>query len=187
MMKQTRIAVSTVALAVLLAGCGQSKQFFGLEQDAPDEFAVVTRAPLVIPPDYGLRTPAPGTQRPQEKTVQDAAKTILLRSGGSNGAGGAGGDTSRGETALLNRAGTGSADPNIRAKVDRESAAIAQGDDGLIDSLIFWQEKPEPGTVVNAEEEARRIRENAALGDAATKGKTPIIERRERGFLEGLF
>ena len=31
---------------------------------SPDEFAVVRRAPLILPPDYGLRPPRPGETGP---------------------------------------------------------------------------------------------------------------------------
>ena len=44
----------------------------------PDEFRVVTKAPLVVPPDYALRPPAPGEPRPQELQPESAARTALL-------------------------------------------------------------------------------------------------------------
>ena len=43
------------------------------------------------------------------------------------------------------------------------------------------------GTIIDAEREQQRIRENQALGRPATSGDTPIIRRRQRGILEGLF
>ena len=36
----------------------------------PDEFAVESRAPLTVPPDFDLRPPEPGAPRPQEKTAK---------------------------------------------------------------------------------------------------------------------
>jgi len=44
----------------------------------PDEFRVVTKAPLVVPPDFSLRPPAPGKPRPQELQPESAARTALL-------------------------------------------------------------------------------------------------------------
>ena len=35
-------------------------------KNPPDEFAITTKAPLVVPPDYALRPPKPGESRPQE-------------------------------------------------------------------------------------------------------------------------
>ena len=57
----------------------------------------------------------------------------------------------------------------------------------FIDSLLFWQKQDPPGTVVNAKEEQQRLRENAALGKPVTEGSTPVIERRKKAPLEGLF
>ena len=37
----------------------------GLTKKSPDEFAVTTKAPLVIPPDFNLRPPMPGARAAQ--------------------------------------------------------------------------------------------------------------------------
>lgn len=63
----------------LLAGCGEEmRKSFGLGKNAPDEFAVVRRAPLSLPPDFALRPPQPGAVRPQEGTVTDQARSTVL-------------------------------------------------------------------------------------------------------------
>ena len=46
------------------------KSTFGLNKRAPDEFAVPTRAPLSLPPDYSLRPPEPGAPRPNQTTAR---------------------------------------------------------------------------------------------------------------------
>ena len=44
-----------------LAGCsGSVQESLGLGKRQPDEFQVVRRAPLVLPPDFNLRPPEPG-------------------------------------------------------------------------------------------------------------------------------
>ena len=53
-------AVLILAATGLLAGCESFSNAFGLKRSAPDEFAVVTQAPLVIPPDFQMRPPVPG-------------------------------------------------------------------------------------------------------------------------------
>ena len=53
-------AFVSVALAlsavVGLAGCSA----LGGKKNPPDEFAIATKAQLVVPPDYSLRPPRPG-------------------------------------------------------------------------------------------------------------------------------
>ncbi|MGY8960888.1 MAG: DUF3035 domain-containing protein, partial [Alphaproteobacteria bacterium] len=58
----------SLALVGSLASCGGDSKvgrILGYEKAAPDEFSVVKRAPLALPPDYGLRPPRVGAQRPQ--------------------------------------------------------------------------------------------------------------------------
>jgi len=49
-----------------LGGCGTLKKISGKGKYAPDEFAVVTRPPLTLPPEYSLEPPAPGEPSPQD-------------------------------------------------------------------------------------------------------------------------
>lgn len=64
---------------LLLAGCGEEmRKQFGLGKNAPDEFQVVRRAPLSLPPDFALRPPQPGAIRPQEGSVSDQARSTVL-------------------------------------------------------------------------------------------------------------
>ena len=77
------IALSTACLAgpLLMAGCSDFKKSVGLEPTLPDEFAVESRAPLTIPPDFELRPPQPGAARPQEKTADQQAKQVMEAAG----------------------------------------------------------------------------------------------------------
>lgn len=190
--KRLLSAACLAGFALALSGCEGARSALGMDKQPPDEFAVVTRAPLSMPPDYGLRPPAPGAERPQEQNPRSRARDILL----GNAAAGPGdaaaeavssGRFSQGEAAILNRAGALNPDPVIRQTVNRESTALAETEKGMFDKLLFWQEPRPPGEVVDPAKEAQRLREAAALGDAPTKGEVPRIERRERGWLEGLF
>ena len=190
---RTWTAACAVACLLALAGCENAKNALGMTKQAPDEFAVVTRAPLSIPPDFGLRPPQPGAERPQEQTPRNRARELLLGRQGQPDPQAAAeqavasGKYARGEAAILQRAGALDADPSIRQKIDSESTAIAASERGFMDNILFWQERQPPGQIVDAAQEARRLREAAALGDAPNKGDVPVIERRERGWLEGIF
>jgi len=184
------LALAVAALA--LGGCEQARDAIGMQKQVPDEFAVVARAPLSIPPDFRLRVPVPGAKRPQEASTRKVARNILVgRSAASTRPATATapppGRYSPGETALLRRAGALSSDPSIRRKVDRESSALADANKSVFDKVVFWRKPLPPGTVVDAGKESRRLREATALGDNPSKGEVPVIKRRERGLLEGIF
>src|SRR5215470_14329216 len=77
------VFLSAVCLAGAspIAGCTDLKKSIGLEPTLPDEFAVESRAPLTIPPDFDLRPPQPGASRPQEKSSDQQAKDVMAEAG----------------------------------------------------------------------------------------------------------
>jgi hypothetical protein len=68
-------------LPLSLGACSNFKQIIGIEKSSPDEFAVESRAPLTVPPDFGLRPPAPGAPRPQEVSAANKAQTAVDSAG----------------------------------------------------------------------------------------------------------
>lgn len=172
------------ALLLILGGCTETRQALGLTKQSPDEFQVVARAPLSLPPDYNLRPPEPGAPRPQEGTARDQAESALFGPQSGQGAAPAG---SQGEVALLQSASAAGIDPNIRQLVDQETNQYVEENQQFVDNLIFWRDPDPYGEVVDPVAERQRLQENAALGKPVTEGDTPIIERKERGLLEGIF
>ena len=184
-----RAAVVVGLSVIVLSACSDTRRALGYDKAPPDEFTVVSRAPLSQPPDFSLRPPTPGAPRPQEGTVRDQAKGALMGShanGGANGGGGFG-DRSQAEQLLLTKAGADKLEPDIRRKVNEETTKLIEGGNGFTDKILFWQEKPPPGEVVDASKEAKRLRENAASGKPPTDGGTPEIVRRKKGWLEDIF
>ena len=190
-------AIGAAGLVLALAACDGAKKQLGLTKQSPDEFRVVARAPLTLPPDFALRPPEPGATRPQEGSASQQARRAVFRTGSETaetpdaaaapgGAGGAPDGMSPGERSLLQAAGALEVDPAIRALVNRESQSL-RDDRGFLQALVFWREEEPPGVVVDADAEARRLRGNAALGKDVTEGETPTIERREKALFEGLF
>ena len=119
-----------LGLALLSAGgCASAGKALGMGKATPDEFRVVTKAPLVVPPDYALRPPAPGEPRPQELQPESQARAALL--GQSAGA-----SRSQGETLLAAKAGADRADPLIRYVVDDEFGDVAHKDKSFVDKLL---------------------------------------------------
>jgi len=177
--------------ALILASCGDStKRALGLARQSPDEFAIVKRAPLSQPPDFTLRPPRPGAERPGVATPREQARQAIFRGDQRNSTAsarsnegppttaapqGAVSRTSRGESAFLARAGADNVAPNIRSLIDRENTALAEADLNFVQKLLNFD--PEIDDVLDAPAESRRLRENQALGREATEGETPLIER----------
>ena len=179
-----------LAPLLLLAACGgDTARTLGLTRDAPDEFQVVTRAPLSIPPSIGdLPPPRPGAQRPQEMSARERGETTLAPATITGG--GRQDRPSGAEAALVAQAsrasGSQASTNNIRRQVDEESLRLDRPQQTVVERLMFWQDTPRPGTVLDPQREAQRLRENSALGRSPEAGDTPIIQRRQRGLLDGL-
>lgn len=173
--RSTTIIFLSLLLATLpMLGCSGAKEQLGLSKAAPDEFKVVRRAPLAMPPDYSLRPPQPGAPRPQESaTVEQARQTVF---GAGTGGAVAAAPTSAGE-ALLQRAGASQADPSIRQKVDVEAKETADQNKPVIKKIMSIGRETEPSaTVVDAPKEAERLKQNATKGNPPTAGETPSVE-----------
>jgi len=181
------VILAILATPAMLGGCDSAKDALGLNKKAPDEFSVVTKAPLVLPPEFGLRPPEPGAPRPQDKTAADRARSALGLNGPAPGTGATTVARSAGESALLQQAHASNPDPDIRRKINDEFTQLAERDSSFVDKLIFWQKAEDPGLAVDPAKETQRLRENAATGKPPTAGAVPTIKRKERGPLEGLF
>ncbi len=124
----------------LLSGCDTIGETLGLSRSTPDEFRVVSRAPLEVPPDFNLRPPQPGSPRPQELDRDNrVTASVFGASGGLIDPRTTAGQTS-GEAALLAAAGADAADPDIRAIVDRENPGVVVGERSFLDRLLFWRD-----------------------------------------------
>lgn len=177
--------------AVLLSGCADVRAMAGLDRRTPDEFAVMSRAPLALPPSFELPEPRPGAQRPQEDTANDRAESVLFggRQSGFylNGQFTPAGPASSGEAALLALSGTAGADAGIRQTVNREANQEIEDSIGFADGLLFWKDADPPGVVVEPQAEMRRLANNAALGLPLNEGEVPVIDQRDKAPLEGMF
>ncbi len=180
-----------IVVALAVTGCSDGlKEQIGLGKRAPDEFKVVSRAPLSLPPDYNLAPPRPGALRPQEGSAQGQAKRAVFNLDGTAGpeksssldqAG-----RSDGEMALLQSAGANEAPDDIRLLIDRETRQLNSESEQVVDALIFWKDQPNPNSLVDPVKEAKRIQQNAALGTRG-QGETEIIVIEREAPLEGVF
>jgi hypothetical protein len=141
-MSLNRAATAVFLLGVAgLAGCQSTSRALGMSKVTPDEFRVVTKAPLILPPDFSLRPPSPGEPRPQELQPESAAEVALLGEQQAQ-------SRSEGEKMLVSKAGAEKADPLIRYEVDDEFGAVAHKDKSFADWVIFWK-KGQPAVETN--------------------------------------
>ncbi len=160
------IAVAATALAV--TGC--SSMGAGAGKQGPDETAIATRAPLVVPATFDLKAPQPGAPRPQDADSAAAAQRIL--GGGTVKSAPA----SEGEKALLAASGAQSADPKVRQEL-RQEVRDASKRKSYADGVLFWRgDKVETGTPLIAAEEAERV-QTVRRPVAQPAQPAPVIEK----------
>ncbi|MGQ0526516.1 MAG: DUF3035 domain-containing protein [Alphaproteobacteria bacterium] len=171
MIRTNKILIACAALLALSA-CSNAKKQLGLTRESPDEFAVVKRAPLALPPEYTLRPPRPGQPRPQEMSTTEEARTAVLGGPAQQLEG-----FTEGEIQFLDQAGAATADPSVRQKVDAETPAYAEKAKPVVQRILGTGDPEGASNVVNATEEKKRLDKNEEEGKAVTVGETPSIEQ----------
>ncbi|PHR61648.1 MAG: hypothetical protein COA43_02645 [Robiginitomaculum sp.] len=155
--------------ALLTTGCSTASKALGMRKTTPNEFNILTKPPLVLPPEYNLRPPKTGELNVEEKYATVAARKALL------------GEIdpvkpSHGESILMARAGGGKADPAVRVIIDGQNS-IERKSRGFADRVLFWKDgkaTAPDGTPLNPDTEARRMK---AI-QSATGGEAVKIQRR---------
>ncbi len=167
----TSLAIVSVSL---LNSCSRVRNSLGLDKEAPDEFTVITRAPLEMPNELILPPPILGAQRPQEKAPIDQAREILL----GNNKTPSKNKISELETTLLQNAKTDNIDPNIREKVNYETSKLRDRNKPVAEKLlnISGNNKTPSATIVDAKKELERIQKIMEEGQIVTGDGSPVIE-----------
>ncbi|HEY4940257.1 MAG TPA: DUF3035 domain-containing protein [Rhizomicrobium sp.] len=156
-----------------LAGCDSIRDAAGGSKDAPDEFAVVTKAPLVIPPDFNLRPPAPGHAPTNQVEATQAAQNALFNSDPATVAAALPTTMSSGERYLLAYAHVQDADPSIRQQIASDVDGMRGADDSFTNNILFGSSQPSGNAPVDADAEARRL-DAARAGGSATAPATTM-------------
>ncbi|NWK95702.1 DUF3035 domain-containing protein [Sphingobium lactosutens] len=113
-----RNLILAAGLVVTLSACGGGGGGL-LNRGRPDEFAVSRQAPLVIPPDFALVPPAPGT--PAAAAVDSRSEAMQAMFGGPA-------PRSASESATLNAAGRANAAAGIRSSAgDPDTQVVDKG------------------------------------------------------------
>jgi hypothetical protein len=167
--------LAVLAATAAASGCASMQRAVGASKVSPDEFRVVSQAPLTLPPDYSLRPPRPGEARPSELEPDADARAALFGQDVAQGA-------SQGERTIVTRAGAEAVDPNIRDQIDFESQGVVHRDEGFVDRLLSFQGSgAQQSAPLDAAAEQRRLEDDEAIR-RATGGGRVTIERDRGGF-----
>ena len=162
MIRQSIITAMAVMIAVVLSACSDFRRSIGKEKSKPDEFQVVVRPPLSLPPGFS-----------------DTAENIIEKSKTSEG-------DAQSQTAKLldinsveNSSFSGlfdfsSVPDDIRTKVDEETYGV-QIEKRLPLQILFGG-LPDVGPVLDKMAEDSRLRKNRFEGLAPTEGGTKAID-----------
>ena len=188
-------------MALLLVGCDSIREAAGVTKEPPDEFAVVTKAPLVMPPDYNLRPPKPGAAPTNQQSPTDSAREALSEMDPATIATQMTGDYSQEEKIVLANTGGAVADHAIRQQIAADAKSMEATNDELTTKLLFEKVDTNAGNPVDADAEKQRLdaaksakENNAPAGStdqsADSKEKpddSATIQKGGSGWLDGIF
>lgn len=195
-----------VALLALGACTGNDvRHTLGMERNQPDEFQVVSRPPLSVPPVYYLRPPSEDT--PAGISADQRAQSLVFK--GDEPAYQAPGASdsnyfkrpetavvtvgesslpTSGEEAFMRKAGVNTAQKDIRQVLTQENRpriVEEKREKGFLDKIRGTGESDEP--LVDAEKERERILTNKQEGKPLDQGEVPTVDPKDKSTLERIF
>ena len=175
-MSKSITLVAILAATAAVSGCQSFSRAIGAGKSAPDEFRVVTAAPLTLPPDYSLRPPRPGEARPQELEPDAEAHAALFGADVAQNA-------SAGERAFVGAAGAEAVDPTIRDQLDFEGQSIVHRSQSFADRVLsFGGSRAQPSTPLDPAAEQQRLADEEAVRRATGGGQVTIQRNAPGGF-----
>jgi hypothetical protein len=167
-----RKAACLLFAAAALAGCQSLKESAGLTKKSPDEFAVTTKAPLVIPPGFNLMPPSPGAAPTNALDSESSAQVAMFGAADTSAvAANIQGNYSPAERMLLATAGVNRANPGIRQQLQSDEGRMQGAEPGFTARLLGAKAQANNGQVINADAELER-RAGAARPAAAAPKKS---------------
>src|SRR4051794_38559345 len=175
-------AIGGVVLSI--AGCESLRDAMGVTKQPPDEFAVVTKAPLIIPPDYNLRPPKPGAAPLNQVSPTESAQAALYSDDPKTVAGTITGNYSNGEKMLMAQTGAAAATDSIRQQIAADNANEQSADESFTDHLLFGGGSSADSQALNADAEKARIDPSKT---AQPDQQAQIKKDNGGGWLDGIF
>jgi hypothetical protein len=183
----TGVAIAGLGLA--LTACQSIRDAAGLNKAAPDEFAVVNKAPLIIPPDFNLKPPKPGAAPLNQTSPTVSAQAALYSDDPAAVAKALPGNYSDSEKMLLAQTGAANASDGIRQQITADNEKLQSADDSFTDSLLFGGPTDTADAPVDANAEKARIDANKDAKPAQQASEAPQIkkDKESSGWLDGIF
>lgn len=205
-MLRTIVSIAFVApLCIGLAACNGNdvRHGLGMKRNQPDEFQVISRPALSVPPVYYLRPPseeavgsgvtaaeqaqslvftgeeapyvAPGASDPNYavETATPSVSESTLRTPGD-------------ESFLRNAKATAAKD-DIRKVLNEENKPYIEAEKKEKDFIDKLRPDAQGEPVVDASKERERIQTNKAEGKPVTEGETAVHDPKQESTLERLF
>lgn len=180
----TRLTLGVVCFGLgSLGACGEAENPIGIltKGSSPDEFAVISRAPLVVPRGGSLPEPDPGAPSPLDPDPQRTA--ILALTGGPDPSAGGVGDPSASERALLAGTEASAANPSIRDQLERDAEPDEDAPyepPSVLELFVEPRKKPlDRATLLDPDREARRLQTGGAVAPVNPNEEPPEPEEPE--------
>jgi hypothetical protein len=213
-MKYGRFCAGLTACSLLtLTACGGAsgiRETLGIDNRAPDEFRVVSRPPLSVPPQFNLRPPSADARSPIIVPADKQARSIITGTpaqsesdigydnsvdtavvpveSASIDKNNAKNKVSTSNSSFLSKIGADKADPKVRGElVEQKLQAQEKKEEGSWWSNLNSSSTEKKDTLVNAEQESKRIKDNKAANKPVTEGQTPEVKDKDRGLLGNIF
>ncbi len=116
---------------LFLASCGSELgKVLGTDKLPPDEFTILTKPNLIIPPEYNLRPPAEGEIRPVPQQPSRELQAILFNNSVNTE------EFSNSEINLMTGADVAESIPNIKEVLDSEMRDVEDVNENLKTQII---------------------------------------------------
>jgi len=167
-------------LIVTLAGCGGSsgvRDALGIKTKAPDEFMVISRPSLTVPPSFALDKPDSGdtVQRIKSVISKEARESLIGKDMATKS------PASGSELSLLSKAGTVTADGDIREIINKEYneslVEKIEKDESFLSSLNPFTSDSE--SVLDADAEKERLRNNKKEDKSILEGESEALPKNQ--------
>ncbi|MGB0505205.1 MAG: DUF3035 domain-containing protein [Pikeienuella sp.] len=191
-MTRIRATVSLSAIlaaAFVLSGCevgsdtGGVRSTFGIDQGAPDEFLIIAKQPLQLPPTFDLPRPTPGAPNRVDPDPNAQAYSALYQ--GTKTEGNA--PVSAGERVLLSGANAEGDNSSVRTALNSEEAVVTERK-FLLDTFLGIPIPANIGEISSnlaSVEEVERLRQQGLRTPAAPPAADDSSNSEEFSFKDG--